>query len=225
MHDLAVQRRFQGSWRVHACIGLGRNKWHFPGFNVTYTPARYVPLGPNTARLTSVLLPHVVYYYPVLYISTPCCILLPCAVYNYPMQYIITLCCILLHHAVYYYPVLCITNPCCILLTCALYYYPLLCIITLAVCYFLVLYIMTSLGVRSWFWTTSVKSSCKKHVLRTLRPCRADIWWEIKQDGLPKLNNFMYWELHTLKVLNWISKKCRYLKIYSQVWVETKVTC
>jgi len=30
LHDLAVFRRFQGSWRGHACIGLSRNKWHFP---------------------------------------------------------------------------------------------------------------------------------------------------------------------------------------------------
>jgi len=32
LHGLAVFRRFQGSWRGHACIGLGRNKWHFPDF-------------------------------------------------------------------------------------------------------------------------------------------------------------------------------------------------
>ena len=36
-HDLAVQPRFQGSWRGHACVGLGRNKWHFSGFNGTHT--------------------------------------------------------------------------------------------------------------------------------------------------------------------------------------------
>ena len=32
LHDLAVFGSFQGSWRGHACIGLGRNKWHFPDF-------------------------------------------------------------------------------------------------------------------------------------------------------------------------------------------------
>jgi len=32
LHDLAVFQCFQGSWRGHACIGLGRNKWHFPVF-------------------------------------------------------------------------------------------------------------------------------------------------------------------------------------------------
>ena len=32
LHGLAAFRCFQGSWRGHACFGLGRNKWHFPGF-------------------------------------------------------------------------------------------------------------------------------------------------------------------------------------------------
>jgi len=31
LHGLAF-RRFHGSWWGHACIGLGRNKWHFPDF-------------------------------------------------------------------------------------------------------------------------------------------------------------------------------------------------
>jgi len=33
LHDLAVQRRFQASWRVHACRGLDGNKWRLPAFN------------------------------------------------------------------------------------------------------------------------------------------------------------------------------------------------
>ena len=37
LHDLAVQRRFQGSWRGHACMGLGRYKWHFSDFNGKHT--------------------------------------------------------------------------------------------------------------------------------------------------------------------------------------------
>jgi len=44
LHDLAIQRCFQGSWKEHACIGLGRNKWHFSGFKGAHTPAGYVPL-------------------------------------------------------------------------------------------------------------------------------------------------------------------------------------
>ena len=53
LYDLAVHRLFQGSWRGHACIGLGRNKWHFPSFNGTHTPSGYVPLRTLTALLTA----------------------------------------------------------------------------------------------------------------------------------------------------------------------------
>jgi hypothetical protein len=80
LHDLAIQRCFQGPWLGHACIGLGRNKWHFPDFNgictqtcththtirrmctsgttycpfdpLTNMPAGCVPLGPHTVPLT-----------------------------------------------------------------------------------------------------------------------------------------------------------------------------
>ena len=54
LHGLAVRRGFQGPWRGHARIGLGRSKWHFSGFNGTETPTGYVPLRPHTAPLTPI---------------------------------------------------------------------------------------------------------------------------------------------------------------------------
>jgi hypothetical protein len=44
----------QESWRGRACIGLGRNRWHYPSFDSTHPPARCVPLGPHTTRLTPI---------------------------------------------------------------------------------------------------------------------------------------------------------------------------
>ena len=52
LDGLAVRRLFQGPWRGHACIGLGRRKWRFSSFNGTDTPAGYVPLRPHKAPLT-----------------------------------------------------------------------------------------------------------------------------------------------------------------------------
>jgi hypothetical protein len=40
---------------VHA-LGLGRNRWHYPSFDSTHPPARYVPSGPHTTPLTPIFL-------------------------------------------------------------------------------------------------------------------------------------------------------------------------
>jgi hypothetical protein len=59
LHDLAVFQRFQGSWRGHACIGLGRNRWHFPDFywytstsKMCTSGTTYCPFDPLSHALT-----------------------------------------------------------------------------------------------------------------------------------------------------------------------------
>jgi hypothetical protein len=42
----------QESRRGHACIRLGRHKWHYPRFDSTHSPVRCVLSGPHTTALT-----------------------------------------------------------------------------------------------------------------------------------------------------------------------------
>jgi hypothetical protein len=45
---LSLKNVAQESRRGRACIGLGRNRWHYPSFDSTHPPARCVPSGPHT---------------------------------------------------------------------------------------------------------------------------------------------------------------------------------
>jgi hypothetical protein len=49
---LSCKNVAQESRRGHACIGLGRNRWHYPSFDSTHPSARCVPLGPHTTPST-----------------------------------------------------------------------------------------------------------------------------------------------------------------------------
>jgi hypothetical protein len=51
LHVLAVRDVAQGPWRGHACMWLGRNKWHFLSCVSTRLSAYHAPSGPYTNPL------------------------------------------------------------------------------------------------------------------------------------------------------------------------------